>query len=249
MTPIDLTELSTPPLRQSSTLRLTASLSTPFNPTSNALNPRLRSAFQQKFRLNLELSDVSALPAATNSLTSWDIVAARASNESMFHSLCSFDCIDLIIIDSASKLGFHLKRPSINLALQNGLHFELFYSSAIKDSNSRRYLFAAAQSLTRVCPARAIIFSSGCESISGSEIRSPYDGINILRLMGLNDREARDAISANPERALWHGETRRTMKAALRAVKEKSDDRSAKRQKHENETVDEENKPIIVDNK
>lgn len=239
MTPIDLVELSTPPLRQSSTLRLSVSLSSPFPHTAAATSndSRLRSAFQQKFRLNLELNDVSALPASAQSLTQWDIVAAKASSESMFHSLCSYDCIDIITVECIAKQPFHIKRPSINLAVQNGLQFELTYSGAIKDGMSRRYLFAAAQALMRVCPNRAIVLSSGCDSASGNEMRSPHDGINVLRLMGFNDREARDAVSTNAERALWHGETRRTAKGALRAVKEKPtiDQPSAKRAKNEHD--------------
>lgn len=51
---------------------------------------------------------------ATNStLQSYDLVSVSSSNEKLFHSCCSHESVDIVVIEGSRKLPFYLKKPAI----------------------------------------------------------------------------------------------------------------------------------------
>ena len=220
MTAIPLSELSITFPVQSSALRLSATAS-PFALTA----PRSFSAFQQKFRLHAVLSEPAHLAALSthnqplHPLLAYDLLSVTPTTDTLLHAACASSDIDLISLPCSTRLPYYLKLPSLHLAQQNGIVFELCYAKGIRESTSRRHLFTTAAALRRVRGGTkgGVAVSSGCER--AEELRGVYDVMSVVRLMGWQEREARAALSAVCERVLWHGQTRRTTKAALRVVR------------------------------
>ena len=216
MTVIPLSELNVTFPAQSSALRLSSTTS-PFALTS----PRSFTAFQQKFRLHAVLSEPSHLTAlATHNnpshpLLTYHIISVTPTTDTLLHAACGSSDIDLISLPCSQRLGFYLKLPSLHLAAQNGIMFELLYGKGVRESASRRHLFATAAAVRRVRGGvkEGVVMASGAER--AEELRGCYDVMSVMRLMGWQEQEARAAMSSACERVLWHGQTRRTTKAAL----------------------------------
>ena len=241
MTAIPLSELSLTFPVQSSALRL-SSTSSPFAVTS----PRSFTAFQQKFRLHVVLSEQSQLAALSthnqpvHPLLAYDILSVTPTTDTLLHAACASSDIDVISLPCSSRLSFYLKLPSLHLAAQNGIVFELLYAKGIRESASRRHLFTTATALRRVRGGvkGGVVVASGAER--AEELRGCYDVTSVVRLMGWQEQEARAAISSVCERVLWHGYTRRTTKAALRVttltVKRPRDEAQPDSEKDEKQT-------------
>ena len=220
MTAIPLSELNITFPVQSSALRLSNTTS-PFTVTS----PRSFTTFQQKFRLHVLLSEPAHLTALSthnqpnHPLLSYDLLSVTPTTDQLLHAACASTDIDLISLPCSSRLGFYLKLPSLHLAAQNGIVFELLYAKGIRESGSRRHLFTTATALRRVRGGvkGGVVMASGVEK--AEELRGCYDVMSVMRLMGWKEQEARAAVSSVCERVLWHGQTRRTTKAALRVVR------------------------------
>lgn len=126
---------------------------------------------------------------------------------------CTSLPVDLISLDLAKRLSFHLKPQMVQAALDRGVHFEVCYAPALRDVNSRRNTFANAQALARATRGRGIVLSSGARS--AFELRGPPDVANLATLFGLNQRQAKVALTDAPAAVIEHGVVRRAYKGAL----------------------------------
>ncbi|XP_037421357.1 uncharacterized protein LOC119286114 isoform X1 [Triticum dicoccoides] len=158
--------------------------------------------FRQYTRITLSLDSAAAAasalaPSAARLLRTYDIVAARPLTQAALDHLCqSATEIDVISIDFSHKLPFRLKLPTIKLALQRGIHFEIAYSPLIDDVNSRRQVLAEANLLVDWTKGKNLIISSAAHN--ANEIRGPYDVINLCAfLLGLSMERAKAAMSVN----------------------------------------------------
>ena len=220
MTAVPLSELNLTFPVQSSALRLSATTS-PFALTT----PRSFTAFQQKFRLHVILSEPAHLAALSthnqpsHPLLQYDVISVTPTTDTLLHATCASTDIDVISLPCSARLGYYLKLPSLHLAAQNGIVFELLYAKGLRESASRRHLFTTATALRRVRGGvkGGVVMASGAER--AEELRGCYDVMSVMRLMGWQEQEARAALSSVCERVLWHGQTRRTTKAALRVVR------------------------------
>ncbi|XP_042314566.1 ribonuclease P protein subunit p30 isoform X2 [Sceloporus undulatus] len=157
-------------------------------------------------RLTLVASDPShcnILRSTSPNIKFYDIFAAFPKNGKLFHVACTTLDVDLVCIDVTEKLPFYIKRPSINVAIDRGIYFELLYVPAIKDSTMRRYTVSNALSLMQICRGKNIILSSGAER--PLQLRGPYDVANLGWLLGLSEGNAKAAVSANCRAVLLHG--------------------------------------------
>ena len=221
MTPIPLSELKVAFPSQSSALRLQSSTS-PF--ALSAAQPAAFSCFQQKFRLHLIIPDVSFLAplsthSASPSLLCFDLLSVTPQTAEAFHAACESPHIDIISLPTSSRLPFHLRLPSLHLARQRGITLELSFASGLSSPHCRRYLFATASSLLRLRGGggEQLVLSSGAEK--EAEMRDAGGVVAVARLMGMDAQAARRVVAENAERALWHGETRRTCRAVVRIIR------------------------------
>ncbi|CAG2206636.1 RPP1 [Mytilus edulis] len=123
--------------------------------------------FRQLSRFSTIMEDVAQLQKLnTPEIQAFDLVAVQPLTEKIFHVAVSSLKIDIITVDVTQKLPYPIKRPLINVALERGIYFEIQYSPAIRDSTSRKYMIANAQTLIRVCKGKNVIISSGCLKVS-----------------------------------------------------------------------------------
>ncbi|CAH1784779.1 unnamed protein product, partial [Owenia fusiformis] len=148
-----------------------------------------------------------------NDIQSYDIVAAQPSNEKFWQAVCKSDVIDIISLDFTERLPFHIKRQQINEAIGKGIHFEINYSPALSSIDPQRYTISGAQELVKICKGKNIILSS--RAVNAMDLRGPYDVANFSLLFGLNEEQAKAAVSTNCRAVLKHAESRKSIRGVL----------------------------------
>ncbi|KAJ3292279.1 hypothetical protein HK104_005409 [Borealophlyctis nickersoniae] len=140
-------------------------------------------------------------------IASYDLVAIKPLNEKLLQQACQTFEVDIISLDMGTRLPFFLKPPTINLAIQRGIFFEISYGAAIRDTTARRHLITNAAALIRVTKGKNVIITS--EAQRAMEVRGPYDVINLASVFSLNQALARNCISSNCRSLLYRAATRR----------------------------------------
>ncbi|XP_041369301.1 ribonuclease P protein subunit p30-like [Gigantopelta aegis] len=178
---------------------------------------RGRRCLRQLSRFTTVIDDpAKAARLSSPEVQAYDLVAVEPTSEKTFHLACGTLDIDIISLNMVERLPFYVKRPSINLALDRGIFFEIKYAPTIRDSTARRNTIAAAQSLVEVCKGKNVIVSSGSEK--AMELRAPYDVMNLNLLFGLSPAQAKDSVSTNCRRILKHAEARKMRKCAIQIM-------------------------------
>jgi len=65
-------------------------------------------------------------------VSSYDILAVQPTNEKTFQAACGTFEVDIISLDLSARLPFNLKLPTVGLAVDRGIYFELCYGAAIR---------------------------------------------------------------------------------------------------------------------
>ncbi|GAU27190.1 hypothetical protein TSUD_107810 [Trifolium subterraneum] len=154
--------------------------------------------FRQYTRLTVCVENhlqANALNAGNPILKTYDLIAVKPLNQTVFDIACERMAVDIISIDFSAKLPFRLKQPMVKMAIQRGVVFEVSYSGLIANAQLRRQLISNAKLLIDWTRGRDIIFSSAAPSVN--ELRGPCDVSNLLLLFGLSKEEAKAAISKN----------------------------------------------------
>uniref|UniRef100_A0A670HQZ1 Ribonuclease P protein subunit p30 n=1 Tax=Podarcis muralis TaxID=64176 RepID=A0A670HQZ1_PODMU len=111
-------------------------------------------------RLTLVVSDPShcnILRSTSTNIKFYDIFAVFPKSGKLFHVACTTLDVDIVCINVTEKLPFYIKRPSVNVAIDRGIYFELIYVPAIKDSTMRRYTVSNALSLMQICRGKPTV--------------------------------------------------------------------------------------------
>lgn len=133
---------------------------------------------KQLARISTVITDTSNLHRlSSEQVQSFELIAVQPTSEKTFHQACSNLDIDIITIDVTQRLPFHIKRASIHKALERGIHFEIQYCPAIRDSSTRKNTISNALSLMSCCKGKNVILTSGC--LKPIELRGPYDVANL----------------------------------------------------------------------
>jgi len=149
----------------------------------------------------------------SNELTKFDFRAVAPTSEKTFMQSCSTLDIDIISFEMTEKLPYMLKRTYIGTAIERGIHFEIKYSPAIRDSSLRQNTISNARMLVSLSKGKNIILSSGCET--PLELRSPQDVANLALLFGLTPKQAKDAVSTNYQKLISKSRSRKTASCAI----------------------------------
>ncbi|KAK9145106.1 hypothetical protein Sjap_005009 [Stephania japonica] len=158
----------------------------------------LNAPFRQYSRLTLvvdSMVQIAALNTGNPVLKTYDLVAVRPLNQTVFDHACKSSEVDLIAIDFSLKLPFRLKLPMVKAAIERGVYFEITYAPFISDVQTRRQVVANAKLLVDWTRGKNLIFSSAAASVN--EIRGPNDVANLSSLLGLSMERAKAAISKN----------------------------------------------------
>ena len=168
-----------------------------------------------KTRLTIK-SDFNQLLVDTESLSKFDLIAARPKTEQDFHFCCITGEVDVISLKLYDRLNFKIKLNLVQEAIKRGIMFEICYACALKDMNARRVFIANASNLVKATKGRNIIMSSGAKDFY--EQRGPWDVINLACVLGMTIDNAHKTIVSNPEIALEHARARKIFKSVIDVI-------------------------------
>ncbi|XP_045806215.1 protein GAMETOPHYTE DEFECTIVE 1-like [Trifolium pratense] len=194
----DNNRCSISPLSLSSLLNVVPFLSSSAKLHRELLGVPSSTPFRQYTRLTVCVENhlqANALNAGNPILKTYDLVAVKPLNQTVFDIACERMAVDIISIDFSAKLPFRLKQAMVKMAIQRGVVFEVSYSGLIANVQLRRQLISNAKLLIDWTRGRDIVFSSAAPSVN--ELRGPCDVSNLLLLFGLSKEEAKAAISKN----------------------------------------------------
>uniref|UniRef100_A0AAR2KZM6 Ribonuclease P protein subunit p30 n=1 Tax=Pygocentrus nattereri TaxID=42514 RepID=A0AAR2KZM6_PYGNA len=164
-------------------------------------------------RLTVVVTDASHFRLA-NAYKDFDILAVFPKTEKLFHAACMTYDVDIICIAATEKQPFHCKRSPVNGAIERGVHFEISYTAAIRDSTMKKYTIANAINLMTTCKGKV-----SCAALFPLEMRGPYDIANLGLVFGLSEGDAKAAVSTNCRSVVLHGETRATALGIIHTMK------------------------------
>ncbi|XP_048739288.2 ribonuclease P protein subunit p30-like [Ostrea edulis] len=142
----------------------------------------------------------------------FDIVAVRPTSSEIFVKAAKYTNLDIIQLEMEKSIKI-ITPGGLSEGMQKGIHFEIQYSPAIRDSSVKRYLISNSQLLASFSKSKNIIISSGSER--AIEQRGPHDVANLGLLFGLNEAQAKNAVTRSCRSVLLHAEERRALKAAV----------------------------------
>ncbi|KAL0003776.1 hypothetical protein SO802_011337 [Lithocarpus litseifolius] len=186
------------PLTLSSLLNLVPSLSLSVNFHRDLLGVPRATPFRQYTRLTVVAENHSqslALNSGNPVLKTYDLVAVKPLDQTVFDDACDKSEVDIIAIDFSERLPFRLKQAKVKAAIERGVYFEITYSDLIADVQTRRQMISNAKLLVDWTRGKNLIFSSAAPSVN--ELRGPYDVANLSSLLGLSMERAKAAISKN----------------------------------------------------
>lgn len=138
----------------------------------------------------------------------YDVVAAVPQTEQLFEDCCRRLNIDLISLDLTERVPFRLSLPAVAAAIARGVHFEICYAPALRDSATRRNIVANAQQLLRLTRGRNIVLSSG--ALRPMDLRGAHDVANLgISLLGMPHDCAHKAVGSNLTNVLKRAQLRR----------------------------------------
>uniref|UniRef100_A0A670HPE5 Ribonuclease P/MRP subunit p30 n=1 Tax=Podarcis muralis TaxID=64176 RepID=A0A670HPE5_PODMU len=159
-------------------------------------------------RLTLVVSDPShcnILRSTSTNIKFYDIFAVFPKSGKLFHVACTTLDVDIVCINVTEKLPFYIKRPSVNVAIDRGIYFELIYVPAIKDSTMRRYTVSNALSLMQICRGKVRLKMSRFAPLLFRQNFPPPFQLMLGWLFGLSESNAKAAVSTNGRAVLLHG--------------------------------------------
>ncbi|KAM3754628.1 hypothetical protein ACB098_03G180300 [Castanea mollissima] len=186
------------PLTLSSLLNLVPSLSLSVNLHRDLLGVPRATPFRQYTRLTVVAENHSqslALNSGNPVLKTYDLVAVKPLDQTVFDDACDKSEANIIAIDFSERLPFRLKQAKVKAAIERGVYFEITYSNLIADVQTRRQRISNAKMLVDWTRGKNLIFSSAAPSVN--ELRGPYDVANLSSLLGLSMERAKAAISKN----------------------------------------------------
>ncbi|MCL7044216.1 hypothetical protein MKW94_014466 [Papaver nudicaule] len=186
------------PFPLSSLLKVSPTLSDSVKFHRELLKVPLNTPFRQYTRLTVIVENIvqaGVLNSGNPVLKTYDLVAVKPLNQTVFDHVCKVSEVDLIAIDFSERLPFRLKLPMVKAAIERGIYFEITYSHLISDIQARRQMVTNAKLLVDWTRGKNIIFTSGASSVN--ELRGPYDVANLSSLLGLSMERAKAATSKN----------------------------------------------------
>lgn len=174
-------------------------------------------------RLTFPLTDpIQINKMASNNVLAYDIIAVEPEDERLFHKVCTeSENIDLVTFkySSGNTPSFKIQRSIVKVAIERGLHFEINIGPGLRTStNARQHLISYGTKIVTATKGKNIILSSG--AIKSSEMRGPYDLMNLGVLFGMKQDQAKDAVSKNFSALLRHSLTRQFAGGAVQFKRE-----------------------------
>uniref|UniRef100_A0A0N4ZRC0 Uncharacterized protein n=1 Tax=Parastrongyloides trichosuri TaxID=131310 RepID=A0A0N4ZRC0_PARTI len=183
--------------------------------------------FRQFSRLTCDLTDSTSVFRLQQACkdSKYDIIAVRPASLDILNTVAKKGTfVDIITCNHCEgKISWLGKSKALQgAAFEDGLTFEIIYSPSLRDRESRRNLICNSRLLLNIFNhGRGVMISSGAEELS--ELRGPYDAMNITCLFGIDPKYARKFVSENPENVLKRCSSRKTIRCTLLEVSTNSE--------------------------
>lgn len=169
---------------------------------------------KQLSRLTVVFSEAEQMHTLQSAdIQAYDLLAVQPTTEKLFHMACGTLDVDIITVNMTEHMPFRYKRPSLNMAVERGVFFEIQYGPMIRDRVARKHIIANVQMLLEVGKGKNLILSSGCKN--PLDIRSPYDVTALGLMLGLSEPKAKQAISTNCNSVLLHAAARKAGRSVV----------------------------------
>ncbi|XP_024946861.1 ribonuclease P protein subunit p30 isoform X2 [Cephus cinctus] len=166
--------------------------------------------FVGRLRIFSRLTFVYSDPAKTHmlgqsqSLKHYNLYAVVPKTQAAFQLNA-----DIITLNTSCS-GLKLSKKLYSQAIERGINFEIRYADLIKPATRKSTIYYSHFFYT-FGKSKSVIMSSGARDTS--DIRNPYDVINLGPLMGLDETKARASIVSQCRHLLLKAEGRRHGKA------------------------------------
>ncbi|CAL4083429.1 unnamed protein product, partial [Meganyctiphanes norvegica] len=140
----------------------------------------------------------------------YDIMAYTPTTENAMKQLCQPSAHDPDIISLDPNISeCRYARKLIKSAIKKDTYFEISYSGCLGDTSvSRRNTIQLAQNLHQIARSMNIIVTSRARH--PSQLRAPYDVINLGRFFALTEAGAKEAILGHAQGVVHCASVRRT---------------------------------------
>ncbi|KAK2575740.1 hypothetical protein KPH14_003632 [Odynerus spinipes] len=182
--------------------------------------------FEGKLRIFSRLTFIYSDPAKTHilnhcsNLKKFHLYSVIPKTQMAFQFACSQLNADLITLN-ASCTGLKMNRKLYLQAVERDVHFEIQYADVL-NPESRKVAIHQSHLFYTYGKSRNVIVSSGASRVT--EIRNPYDIINLGTLLGLNEVKSNAAILWQCKHLLLKAERRRYGKVFAIRMENGSDD-------------------------
>ncbi|XP_047355772.1 ribonuclease P protein subunit p30 [Vespa velutina] len=179
--------------------------------------------FKDKLRIFNRLTFIYSDPLKThilnhcNSLKKFHLYSVIPKTKAALQFACSQLNADIITIN-ASCTEFKMNRKLYLQAVERDVHFEIQYTD-ILNPEQRKVSIHYAHLFYVYGKSKNVIISSGASNVT--EIRNPYDIINLGALLGLNEIKSKAAILYQSKHLLLRAERRRYGKVFAIRIEEK----------------------------
>ncbi|XP_046736360.1 ribonuclease P protein subunit p30 isoform X2 [Diprion similis] len=197
----------------------------------------LVSEYAGKLRILNRLTFVFGDPTRTHtlnqssSLRKYDLYAVAPKTQAAFQFACSQLNTDIILVNR-NCVGLKLSRKLYLQAAERGINFEIQYCDVISNAN-RKFAIHYSHLFHMFGKSKNIFISSGASM--PTQIRSPYDIINLASILGLNETKAKASILSQSRYVILRAEGRRYGKAVFQ-IQTSSTERKEMESKMEIET-------------
>ena len=151
-------------------------------------------------RITIKTSTLSKLPLQKLA-QEYSILSIQVSDEKTFLESCKSEYIDVISINLDDR--FYIKQSSLNICLQKNIFIEVCYGGYKDVTVCRNFLkvFGFFKKFDN------LILSSGVAD--DLYLKSPFDLVNMLHLVGIDQKRGKEFLTRNCERMLNFATIRR----------------------------------------
>jgi len=173
-------------------------------------------------RLTFPLTDAIQLNRmSAGHVLAYDVIAVEPANEKLFHKVCTeAENVDVVTFnynntnnnnnnDRGTAPPYKIQPGIVKVAQERGIHFEINVSPGLRSSaNCKQNLISYARKIVAATKGKNVLLS--CGALKPSEVRGPYDLMNLGVLFGMNQSQAKDAVTKNFDAVLRHSLSRQS---------------------------------------
>ncbi|XP_050725438.1 ribonuclease P protein subunit p30-like [Eriocheir sinensis] len=139
----------------------------------------------------------------------YDLLALTPTSDKALKQTVTQSAVEVDIIAlSLEERGTRFARKLLRMAKDRNMYFELSYGPCLSEGRSRQQTIALAHSLHQSLRSANIIVSSGAHL--PSQVRQPYDVINLGRFFGLTEAGSKAALASTAHNLVYCAAMRRT---------------------------------------